>query len=76
VSAGNSFCHLDADADHTQTLHELKLELIEQGQKYVVEALSYRDKIAQLAMGFIKDDSVVSDLEVVKDRRLTTHTCL
>ena len=46
-----------------QTLPELKLELIEQGQKYVVEALSYRDKIAQLALGFIKDDSVVSAAE-------------
>lgn len=37
----------------------MKLELVRQGQKYAAEALTYRDKIANLALGFIKDDSVV-----------------
>lgn len=37
----------------------MKLELVRQGQKYAAEALTYRDKIASLALGFIKDDSVV-----------------
>ncbi|KAG2368518.1 nagb/rpia/CoA transferase-like protein [Suillus spraguei] len=38
---------------------DLKLELVRQGQKYAAEALTYRDKIASLALGFIKDDSVI-----------------
>ncbi|KAG1756814.1 uncharacterized protein EDB91DRAFT_37066 [Suillus paluster] len=38
---------------------DLKLELVRQGQKYATEALTYRDKIANLALGFIKDDSVI-----------------
>ncbi|KAG2157073.1 hypothetical protein DEU56DRAFT_920852 [Suillus clintonianus] len=38
---------------------DLKLELVRQGQKYAAEALTYRDKIANLALGFIKDDSVI-----------------
>jgi len=33
--------------------------LIEQGKKYATEALGYRDKIADLSLGFIKDDSVI-----------------
>ncbi|KAI0093639.1 nagb/rpia/CoA transferase-like protein [Irpex rosettiformis] len=38
----------------------LKTELIKQGRKYAAEALSYREKIAQLALGFIKDDSILT----------------
>ncbi|TCD69721.1 translation initiation factor eIF-2B subunit alpha [Steccherinum ochraceum] len=38
---------------------ELKSELMRQGQKYAREAIAYRDKIAELMLGFIKDDSVI-----------------
>ncbi|KAI0646961.1 nagb/rpia/CoA transferase-like protein [Trametes meyenii] len=38
---------------------ELKKELEQQGRKYATEAISFRDKIAELALGFIKDDSVI-----------------
>lgn len=38
---------------------ELKTELVKQGRNYVEEAISFRDKIAELALGFIKDDSVI-----------------
>ena len=34
---------------------------MKQGQKYAREAIAYRDKIAELTLGFIKDDSVVDD---------------
>lgn len=43
-----------------QSFSDLRTELVKQGQAYATEALSYRDKIAQLVLGFIKDDSVVS----------------
>ena len=42
---------------------ELKKELEQQGRKYAAEAISFRDKIAELTLGFIKDDSVVSAQE-------------
>ncbi|KAI0709099.1 nagb/rpia/CoA transferase-like protein [Earliella scabrosa] len=38
---------------------ELKKELEQQGRKYATEAISFRDKIAELALGFIKDDAVI-----------------
>ncbi|KAI0798058.1 IF-2B-domain-containing protein [Abortiporus biennis] len=38
---------------------QLKTELIKQGQKYASEAISHRNKIAELMLGFIKDDSVI-----------------
>ncbi|KAF7970013.1 hypothetical protein HWV62_25382 [Athelia sp. TMB] len=38
---------------------ELKIELVKQGKNYAAEALGYRDKIAELSLGFIKDDSVI-----------------
>ncbi|KAI0721685.1 nagb/rpia/CoA transferase-like protein [Cerioporus squamosus] len=38
---------------------ELKKELEHQGRKYATEAISFRDKIAELALGFIKDDAVI-----------------
>ena len=37
----------------------MKKELEHQGRKYAREAISFRDKIAELALGFIKDDSIV-----------------
>jgi translation initiation factor eIF-2B subunit alpha len=40
----------------------LKTELVKQGKNYAAEALGYRDKIAGLSLGFIKDDSVVGVL--------------
>ena len=43
----------------SQSIADLKPKLANQGKKYAAEALSYRDKIAELALGFIKDDSVV-----------------
>jgi translation initiation factor eIF-2B subunit alpha len=43
----------------SKTFSELKTELIEQAKNYAAEALGYRDKIADLSLGFIKDDSVV-----------------
>lgn len=43
-----------------QIFSELKIELVKQGKNYAAEALGYRDKIADLSLGFIKDDSVVS----------------
>lgn len=42
-----------------QSFLELKSELIRQGHNYVTEALSYRQKIADLAFDFIKDGSIV-----------------
>ncbi|KIP09129.1 hypothetical protein PHLGIDRAFT_18738 [Phlebiopsis gigantea 11061_1 CR5-6] len=58
------------------TLSALKAELVTQGQKYVAEALSYRDKIAQFTLGFIKDDSVIlthSYSRVVMKALLNAH---
>ena len=42
-----------------KSIADLKTKLANQGKKYTAEALSYRDKIAELTLGFIKDDSVV-----------------
>ncbi|KAF5357940.1 hypothetical protein D9756_001596 [Leucocoprinus leucothites] len=55
---------------------ELKRELIRQGQQYATEALTYRHKIANLAVGFIKDDSVIlthSYSRVVMQTLLLAH---
>ncbi|KAG6850234.1 hypothetical protein H0H93_016081 [Arthromyces matolae] len=41
------------------TFADLKTKLIRQGQQYAKEALGYRQKIAELAVDFIKDGSVV-----------------
>ncbi|OCH95521.1 nagb/rpia/CoA transferase-like protein [Obba rivulosa] len=38
---------------------ELKTELVQQGRRYAAEAISFRDKIAESTLGFIKDDSVI-----------------
>ncbi len=46
-----------------QNFVDLKRELIKQGQQYAAEALTYRQKIANLAVGFIKDGSVVRNAQ-------------
>ncbi|KAK7054921.1 translation initiation factor eIF-2B subunit alpha [Paramarasmius palmivorus] len=54
----------------------LKQELIQQGQQYVAEAVTYRKKIAELAFDFIKDDSVIlthSYSRVVMQTLLMAH---
>lgn len=43
----------------SDSFSDLKRELVKQGQGYAKEALIYREKIAQLALGFIKDESVI-----------------
>lgn len=48
-----------------QDFKDLKIELVEQGRQYAREAMSYREKIAELALGFIKDGSVVSSASIV-----------
>ncbi|EEB91706.1 hypothetical protein MPER_09897, partial [Moniliophthora perniciosa FA553] len=55
---------------------EIKTELIRQGQQYVAEAVNYRQKIAELAFDFIKDDSVIlthSYSRVVMQTLLMAH---
>jgi len=55
---------------------DLKKELIQQGQTYATEALAYREKIAELAFGFIKDGSVIlthSYSRVVMQTLLLAH---
>jgi translation initiation factor eIF-2B subunit alpha len=48
--------HFPHDSDN---FTDLKRVLIRQGQTYAAEALTYRQKIAELAVGFIKDGSVI-----------------
>ncbi|KAI9566454.1 hypothetical protein HD554DRAFT_2275242 [Boletus coccyginus] len=43
----------------SDSFSDLKTELVKQGRKYATEALTYREKIAELALGFIKDDSII-----------------
>jgi len=43
----------------SQNFADLKSVLVRQGQTYAAEALTYRQKIAELAVGFIKDGSVI-----------------
>ena len=43
-----------------QSFSDLKTKLVQHGQQYAAEALTYRNKIAELAVDFIKDGSVVS----------------
>ncbi|KIM87040.1 hypothetical protein PILCRDRAFT_64112 [Piloderma croceum F 1598] len=44
----------------SDTFSELKTELVKQGRSYAAEALGYRDRIADLSLGFIKDDSILT----------------
>ncbi|EMD38516.1 hypothetical protein CERSUDRAFT_113696 [Gelatoporia subvermispora B] len=43
----------------SDSFSELKTELVHQGRRYAAEAISFRDKIAESTLGFIKDDSVI-----------------
>lgn len=55
---------------------DLKKELIRQGRRYATEALTYRRKIAELALDFIKDGSVIlthSYSRVVMQTLLLAH---
>ncbi|KAF8797997.1 nagb/rpia/CoA transferase-like protein [Phlegmacium glaucopus] len=54
---------------------DLKKELIQHGQNYATEALTYRKKIAELAFGFIKDGSILthSYSRVVMQTLLLAH---
>ncbi|RDB21343.1 Translation initiation factor eIF-2B subunit alpha [Hypsizygus marmoreus] len=55
---------------------DLKTKLIRQGQQYADEALTYRRKIAELAVSFIKDGSVIlthSYSRVVMQTLLLAH---
>ena len=56
-----------------QSFAELKTELVQQGQKYAAEAISFRDKIAEATLGFIKDDSVVRRAHWDAPDKLTVH---
>ncbi|KAL5511586.1 GCN3 [Sanghuangporus vaninii] len=58
------------------SFNDLKIELVKQGREYANEALSYREKIAQQALGFIKDGSVIlthSYSRVVMQALLLAH---
>ncbi|KAJ3571895.1 hypothetical protein NP233_g3448 [Leucocoprinus birnbaumii] len=64
------------DSAAKQNFSDLKRELIRQGQQYAKEALTYRQKIADLAVGFIKDGSVIlthSYSRVVMQTLLLAH---
>ncbi|KAF7294959.1 Translation initiation factor eIF-2B subunit alpha [Mycena indigotica] len=55
---------------------DLKMELVKQGQTYVQQALTYRQRIANLAVDFIKDDAVIlthSYSRVVMETILLAH---
>ncbi|KAJ7046753.1 hypothetical protein C8F04DRAFT_1061621 [Mycena alexandri] len=55
---------------------DLKMELVKQGETYVRQALTYRQKIGELAVDFIKDDSVIlthSYSRVVMETLLLAH---
>ncbi|KAF8636697.1 hypothetical protein AX17_003502 [Amanita inopinata Kibby_2008] len=55
---------------------DLKKELICQGRQYATEALTYRNRIAQLALRFIKDGSIIlthSYSRVVMQTLLLAH---
>jgi len=60
----------------TKSFDDLKVEIVKQGQQYASEAMSYRSKIADLALGFIKDGSVIlthSYSRVVMQALLRAH---
>ena len=64
---------LSPDLSTLQSFAELKTELVQQGQKYAAEAISFRDKIAEATLGFIKDDSVVRRACWDAPDKLTVH---
>ncbi|KAI0273603.1 IF-2B-domain-containing protein [Gloeopeniophorella convolvens] len=56
---------------------ELKREIVRQGKNYTSDAIKFRSKIAELTLGFIKDDSVIlthSYSRVVTQALLHAHT--
>lgn len=60
----------------SSSFSDLKTELIQKGEQYVAEALTYRKKIAELAVRFIKDGSIVlthSHSRVVMQALLLAH---
>ncbi|KAJ7632588.1 nagb/rpia/CoA transferase-like protein [Roridomyces roridus] len=62
--------------DSAQSFSDLKMELVKQGEAYVRQALTYRRKIGELAVDFIKDDSVIlthSYSRVVMETLLLAH---
>ncbi|EPQ58147.1 nagb/rpia/CoA transferase-like protein [Gloeophyllum trabeum ATCC 11539] len=54
---------------------DLKTKLVKQGQDYAAEALTFRGKISELALDFIKDDSILthSYSRVVMQTLLRAH---
>ena len=42
-----------------ENFSELKTEIVRRGTSYTSHAVNFRTKIAELTLGFIKDDSVV-----------------
>ncbi|KAI0006008.1 nagb/rpia/CoA transferase-like protein [Russula compacta] len=56
---------------------ELKREIVHQGESYTSHAVKFRSKIAELTLGFIKDDSVIlthSYSRVITQALLHAHT--
>ncbi|KAJ7219244.1 hypothetical protein GGX14DRAFT_435269 [Mycena pura] len=63
-------------AHDSTSFSDLKMELVRQGDAYVRQALAYRRRIAELAVDFIKDDSVIlthSYSRVVMETLLLAH---
>ncbi|KAJ6547534.1 nagb/rpia/CoA transferase-like protein [Mycena capillaripes] len=64
------------DSAPSASFSDLKMELVKQGETYVRQALTYRQKIGELAVDFIKDDSVIlthSYSRVVMETLLLAH---
>ncbi|KAJ7658780.1 hypothetical protein DFH06DRAFT_1407290 [Mycena polygramma] len=63
------------DSTPSVNLLRLKMELVRQGETYVSQALTYRRKIGELAVDFIKDDSILthSYSRVVMETLLLAH---
>ncbi|KAJ7940667.1 hypothetical protein B0H13DRAFT_1939262 [Mycena leptocephala] len=64
------------DSAPSASFSDLKMELVKQGETYVRQALTYRRKIGELAVDFIKDDSVIlthSYSRVVMETLLLAH---
>ncbi|KAF7304859.1 Translation initiation factor eIF-2B subunit alpha [Mycena kentingensis (nom. inval.)] len=62
--------------DYATNFSDLKMELVKQGETYVRQALTYRQRIANLAVDFIKDDAVIlthSYSRVVMETLLLAH---
>ncbi|KAH8117416.1 nagb/rpia/CoA transferase-like protein [Phellopilus nigrolimitatus] len=58
------------------SFNDLRIELVQRGREYANEAMSYRGKIAELALGFIKDGSVIlthSHSRVIMEALLLAH---